>query len=511
MLRPQVFALYEGAAEDEPNPVQIGLIASERQAINACLRSLAAEDERFQPVADKYWAARGGSHTDGGAFRFTFRPEENGTGTLRAANKFEEDVRLAPGKRQARRSRLDSNRAGEDFQREWQARSQHAYDDGGAPALWRWLKPEIVNMGWDELAYAVDWLVNFGGYGEGEWEFARQSLDRLRDRRYDTGEKKRASLLALVDDGLRGLFACTPRLNGSSAGNRFRLEWGNRGELEPAPGETAVLVFDALGFPPEGTDSAANTMVRAVQLGWRALIVYNWRGGRFAACGFGPQSEAVRVELYGDVGDYATSGLDGPEVILHGDGQDQVGQILKSGRMVIHGDVGQTFLYGAKGGEIYVLGSAAGRPLINAVGKPRTVINGTCLDYLAESFMAGDPLEGGGFVILNGVAFDESGALVDLESPYPGGNLFSLASGGAIYLRDPWGVVTEDQLNGGAFAPLSDADWALIEPYLKENERLFEIRLGDLLTVNGTHRAPEEVYRKVVVSETGLLREKENR
>jgi len=39
MLRPQVFALYENGSD-----VQIGLIASERQAINACLRSLAQED-----------------------------------------------------------------------------------------------------------------------------------------------------------------------------------------------------------------------------------------------------------------------------------------------------------------------------------------------------------------------------------------------------------------------------------------------------------------------------------
>jgi hypothetical protein len=36
--------------------VQIGLIASERQAINACLRSLAAEDERFQPLAGRCWS-----------------------------------------------------------------------------------------------------------------------------------------------------------------------------------------------------------------------------------------------------------------------------------------------------------------------------------------------------------------------------------------------------------------------------------------------------------------------
>jgi len=32
-----------------------------------------------------------------------------------------------------------------------------------------------------------------------------------------------------------------------------------------------------------------------------------------------------------------------------------------------------------------IMGNTAGRPLINATGRPRVVINGTCLDYLAES------------------------------------------------------------------------------------------------------------------------------
>jgi glutamate synthase domain-containing protein 3 len=203
------------------------------------------------------------------------------------------------------------------------------------------------------------------------------------------------------------------------------------------------------------------------------------------------------VDLYGDVGDYAASGLDGAEIHLHGDGQDQVGQILKRGRLVVYGDVGQTFLYGAKGGEVFVLGSAAGRPLINAVGKPRVVINGTCLDYLAESFMAGDPHKGGGFAILNGVTYDDQGCLVDLESPYPGGNLFSLASGGAIYVRDPYRLVEDGQLNGGEFTPLTAADWSLILPYLEENERLFGITVPDLLKVDGQLRPPESVYRKI--------------
>jgi glutamate synthase domain-containing protein 3 len=171
---------------------------------------------------------------------------------------------------------------------------------------------------------------------------------------------------------------------------------------------------------------------------------------------------------------------------------------MKSGKLVIYGDTGQTFLYGAKGGEIHVMGNAAGRPLINAVGKPRVVINGTCLDYLAESFMAGDPLNGGGFVVLNGIEFDDEGKVRSQSSPYPGSNLFSLASGGAIYVRDPFAQVDEEQLNGGEIAPMEEKDWALILPYLEENERLFGISIEeDLLTVKGKKRGPLEVYRKV--------------
>jgi glutamate synthase domain-containing protein 3 len=170
---------------------------------------------------------------------------------------------------------------------------------------------------------------------------------------------------------------------------------------------------------------------------------------------------------------------------------------MKSGKLVIYGDVGQTFMYAAKGGDVYVLGNAAGRPLINAVGRPRVVINGTCLDYLAESFMAGDPLHGGGFVILNGIGYGEDGGIKELDAPYPGGNLFSLASGGAIYVRDPHGLISSDQLNGGRLACLNEADWELLSPYLRENEKLFGVELGDLLKNGKDVAEPSSVYRKV--------------
>jgi glutamate synthase domain-containing protein 3 len=240
-------------------------------------------------------------------------------------------------------------------------------------------------------------------------------------------------------------------------------------------------------------------------LGWKRLIAYGYKGQRFCGCGLAKNTDGVRIDVYDSSGDYLASGIDGLEIYVHGNAQDQVGQIMKRGKLVIFGDVGQTFMYGAKGGEVYVLGNAAGRPLINAVGRPRIIINGTCLDYLAESFMAGDPLNGGGFVIMNGINFDEQGQILSLESPYPGSNLFSLASGGAIYLRDPEKKVSPEQLNGGEFTTLNERDWALILPYLEENERLFNIEVEDLLTVKGVKKIYAEVYRKVQVVKLAVL------
>ena len=112
--------------------------------------------------------------------------------------------------------------------------------------------------------------------------------------------------------------------------------------------------------------------------------------------------------------------------------------------------------------------------------------------------MAGDPHNGGGFVVLNSIRFDDAGEIIPLAEPYPGSNVFSLASGGAIYIRDPHHICIDGQLNGGVFLPMTNADWELILPYLEENQRLFGIQVDMLLTVDGQRRTPENVYRKVV-------------
>ncbi len=439
MLRPQVFAIQENGAS-------IGLVASEKQAIDATLRSLHQEDDRFQPYADMYWNARGGSYTDGGAFVFTVKDKD-----LNITDKFGKKI---------------------------SSRREHDY-----PSI------QISNTKSKEGKDISEQIEEF---------------TQIIDQRWRIPIRDRAKALSNAEKYLNKVFISLPGRTKTES-LFLHTDWNSKDSLSKPKSEQEILMINCEEFPSEGTDSISRFIVDAYQLGWKNFITHNWRGQRFCGCGLGEKSKDVRIDVYGSSGDYLASGLDGAEIFVHENAQDQVAQIMKSGKLVIYGDVGQTFMYGAKGGEVYVLGNAAGRPLINAVGAPRVVINGTCLDYLAESFMAGDPFKGGGFVILNGIRFNEKGEIVELETPYPGGNLFSLASGGAIYIRDANLKVEPNQLNGGKFAEMIEKDWELIFPYLKENERLFNIPLERLLTVDDKLLGFNRVYRKVEAVELKVL------
>lgn len=491
MLRPQVFALHDGQ-------IQAGLICSEQQAIDATLKSLSDEDPRIGTVADMYWNARGGSHTDGGAFIFNL--DENSPGSadrhLSCVDKFGSEIESPKGQVAYLPGRVYYLMEDEDRER---------FEISGFFELQRPdLLYEYVRDGigiWDYLDI-MDCLREIKGWafkGDAHLEIALDALTKLIDRRYPTHDKKRRSILQMIIQTLETIFRHLPSIEVEEEKGSYRfIDWETRQFFRGPLYNEKVLVIDASLFPPEGDNCDSRLMAEAFFRGWRKFIVFGLKGQRFHGCGFGPNSGGVRIDIYGNPGDYLGSGMDGLSIHVHGNAQDQLGQIMKSGKMVIYGHTGQTFMYGAKGGEVYVMGNAAGRPLINAVGRPRVVINGTCLDYLAESFMAGDPLDGGGFVILNGMAFDSHGRLVPQAAPYPGSNLFSLASGGAIYVRDPFQMIAEDQLNGGEIVPLQEKDWELIHPYLQENERLFAISIEqDLLRVNGEEKSPFEVYRKV--------------
>ena len=469
MLRPQVFAIQE----IESGGPAIGFAASEKQGIDAALESLAAEDKRFWPRADRYWNARGGSHTDGGAFIFSVTPEGE-TAKMICTDKFGREVRV------------DSSIQHEENIRHSRT-AKTSLPDPDAPITFDWFKEQLPTWDYDTFKAALAALAGTADSDAGR-KHSIEVLTRLIDRRYPSGKMRRSKLVSLCDKALNQIF------EGIRENPSLQYQFISQEKLPITPAEpNQVAVIDAREYKPEGEGSVATLLVNLYKRGFRNFIVANARGHRFIGNGFGANSNGIRIDVYGSSGDYLASGLDGMEIHVHGNAQDQLCQIMKAGKLVVHGDVGQTFGYAAKGGDVYVLGNAAGRPMINAVGKPRVVINGTCLDYLAESFMAGDPHHEGGFVILNGIHVTDQGETQDLDEPYPGGNLFSLASGGCIFIRDPEGKVGEDQLNGGEFASMEERDWDLIKPYLEENEKHFGITVDELLK----GEEPTTVYRKI--------------
>ncbi len=451
MLRPQVFALQKGS-------VPIGLSGSEKQAIDATLTSLAAADSRFWSTADYYWNARGGSHQDGGAFSFTVHD-----GKMSCTDKFGHEVHT---------ELLHSPMKGKEKS------PIENIPEISVEELYLWAVGRFFEWDYDKAESLIAALL------EQTPHVALEVLTKLLDGHYPLQKMRRSSLKALLNKALCKFF------------EQSKIGLG-----------TMVLNGDC--FTSEGPGSLALEAVKQYKEGFKRQILFNCKGHRFIGSGFGPSTQGLEIDVYGSSGDYLGSGIDGLEIRVHGSGQDQLAQMMKSGKLIVYGGVGQTFMYGAKGGTAFIRGSTAGRPLINAVGKPRVVINGTCLDYLAESFMAGNPLTGGGFVIINGITFDEEGHVIELPTPYPGSNLFSLASGGAVYIRDPKDEVTKDQLNGGRFEKMLPEDWQLILPYLEENHRLFNIPVKSLLQLNGLSLPFDQVYRKISPAATRVLQEEE--
>ncbi len=359
MLRPQVFAFSDGE-------VQIGLVCSEKQAIDATLASLAEEDRRFCPVADLYWNARGGSHTDGGSFIFSLE-NKNGKKVLSCHDKFGKP-KTVPWFQQPWEGSLPDITP-ERFE-ELAPQVQGYLKDVSGQALFQYVTAQLPQWPYARFLEILQIAEDLAKEDDDLKAAAIAALSLLMDRRYDVGEKKFSHLTRLISDGLNRIFAATPKM-GEKSPSRYRyLDWQNREALVAPLSPNNVLILNAGEFPPEGEDCDARLLCKAFELGWQRFICYAYRGQRFLGCGFGLNTDQVRFDVYGSSGDYLASGIDGMQVYVHGNAQDQLGQIMKRGRLVVYGDVGQTFMYGAKGGDVFIMGNAAGRPLHQRGGPP---------------------------------------------------------------------------------------------------------------------------------------------
>ena len=203
MLRPQVFALQDPGGAGPA----IGFAASEKQAIDAALESLAAEDQRFWGRADLVWNARGGSHTDGGAFVFTVERDGSESARLRCADKFGRPIRVEETAPAWQRSGSAPGPGAD----------ESAETRGSAADLFAHVVERVQSWSYWDAQRFCDRLVPWFADDEGRRP-ALEALGLLIDRRYPTGSLRRSCLLSLFDAALSSLFQAVRRQPSSGFG-----------------------------------------------------------------------------------------------------------------------------------------------------------------------------------------------------------------------------------------------------------------------------------------------------
>ena len=220
MLRPQVFALHEGQ-------VQVGLLCSEKQAIDATLKSLAAEDPRVGTVPDRCWNARGGSYTDGGAFIFNL--DLNGRDPLErrltCVDKFDRPITLPQGQSAYLPGQVYYLLSGDEEKDRFEI--SRFFELQRADLLYEYVRDGIPGWDFADLMECLKAIKGWALKGDAHFEVALEALTRLLDLRYPTFDKKRRSILQMIQQTLETIFRHFPSLAREDRTSAYRLiDWG---------------------------------------------------------------------------------------------------------------------------------------------------------------------------------------------------------------------------------------------------------------------------------------------
>jgi len=237
------------------------------------------------------------------------------------------------------------------------------------------------------------------------------------------------------------------------------------GGVEPKADRGSVSI-DARGIHYR----ALNDMIReAVSAGAEQIELLNVNGQRYIATGIRGQAT---IHVHGVPGNDLAALADGPQVVVHNNAQDAVGNTLNAGRVVVHGDAGDVVGYGMRGGKVFVRGDVGYRVGIHMKSSPRQspllVVGGTAADFLGE-------YQAGGRLVVLGLTTDAArrGTVV---GDYCGTGMH----GGVIYLR---GEPNRNHI-ATRFVAIKEADdeaMADLEPALREFCELFDYDLAAVL------------------------------
>jgi glutamate synthase domain-containing protein 3 len=176
----------------------------------------------------------------------------------------------------------------------------------------------------------------------------------------------------------------------------------------------------------------------------------------------------VKIDIYGVPGNDMAAFMDGPEIEVHANGQDGIGNTMNSGKVVIHGHAGDVIGYAMRGGKIFIKGDVGYRVGIHMKSykdnTPYIVIGGCASNFFGE-YMAG------GVMVLLG--------LNNNGDPIAGDYVGTGMHGGVIYVRGD----IEDRLLGREVKKmeLDEADKELLSRLVKEYCDHFGYNYGEVM------------------------------
>jgi glutamate synthase domain-containing protein 3 len=197
-----------------------------------------------------------------------------------------------------------------------------------------------------------------------------------------------------------------------------------------------------------------NAMVKSAALdGVMDINLHNVYGQRYIGSGVHGR---VHIDIEGIPGNDLGAFMDGPEIVVHRNAQDGVGNTMNDGSIVVHGRAGDILAMGMRGGKIFIRNSVGYRAAIHMKEyrnrRPVLVIGETAQDFLGE-YMAG------GIVIVLGLGKRK-------PVPHAAKHVGTGMHGGVIYIR---GDVDDHNLgNGVARVPLEESDLELLRANVKE-------------------------------------------
>ena len=226
---------------------------------------------------------------------------------------------------------------------------------------------------------------------------------------------------------------------------------------------TSVVKVDAKGVLTKELNARLRELVAD---GVEKVELHNVCGQRYIGTDL---NSNIQIDIYGTPGNDLGAFMNGPRIIVHGNGQDGCGNTMNEGEIIVHGHAGDVLGMSARGGKIFVRDSIGYRAGIHMKEykekKPSLVIGGTAQDFAGE-YMAG------GVLILLGLNLAKGQTH---RAKYIGVGMHA----GVMYLR---GTVESYQLGPEVgTAELDDKDNQVLRTLVGEFADYFDYKTDEIL------------------------------